>query len=504
MSRGVGAVPSCELSSAPEPRYRLSSTYRAGERLGCIVSSALARVCRSLESSASGSALLRAAGWLKEAIRGAASGSFLVRTFWPLARMALASYGSPLTVDTVLGLALAVACVAPTEAVFLAGAGAFALCLWDGVKRSGDGGPIWHLPGFGMVSAILAVFLFLVGATFSSVLPSKSLSNLVIWCFYLMFFFVAADRSQRGRLENVVWPFLTGATLTGLVGIYQKFSGWRPPKVWVDPSFQDEIIRVVGTFTNPVFFAEMLGLSLPLVIALLFSKEDWRDRLVLFGFAAVQGAGLILSSSRGAWLGFALSFCIMAVLYDWRLLPRGLALGLVGLFLAPQILIKRLLSAFSLTDSSNAYRIFIWRGSLAMLKANLLRGVGLGAESYSKVYPEYMIVQTPAPHAHSTFLQFLIEVGLLGFLAMASFFIIWLIDVLKVSLARSGKRGARPTEIVLLAGAVGAVGGNLLEGLVDYTWYSPRVTSVFWAIVGIAAGIATSKIREAQHGGRAK
>ena len=501
MTRGEGVVTGCGLSSVPEPRYWSSSTYRAGERLGRIVSSALGRVCRFLETAGSGSALLRAAGWLREAVCGMASGSYLVRVFWSAARMALASYGSPLTVDTLLGLALAVACIAPTEAVFLAAVVALALCLWDGVKRSREGGPIWYLPGFGTVTAIFGVFLFLVGATFSSVAPSKSASNLVIWLFYLLFFFVAADRSQRGRAENIVWPFLTGATLTGLVGIYQKFSGWRPPKVWVDPSFQGEIVRVVGTFTNPVFFAEMLGLSLPLVIALLLTKEDWRDRLVLFGFAAVQGAGLILSSSRGAWLGFALSFCIMAVLYDWRLLPRGLALGVVGLFLAPQIIIKRLLSAFSLTDSSNAYRIFIWRGSLAMLKDNLVRGVGLGAESYSKVYPEYMIVQTPAPHAHSTFLQFLIEVGLLGFLAMASFFVIWLIDVLTVSLARSGKRGARTTEIVLLAGAVSAVGGNLLEGLVDYTWYSPRVTSVFWAVVGIAAGIATSKIREAARSG---
>jgi putative inorganic carbon (HCO3(-)) transporter len=176
------------------------------------------------------------------------------------------------------------------------------------------------------------------------------------------------------------------------------------------------------------------------------------------------------------------------------MLPLGLAAGALGLAVAPPVLLKRLISSFSLTDSSNAYRVFIWRGSFAMLRDNLLRGIGLGAESFSKVYPEYMIIQTPAPHAHSTFLEFLIEVGLLGFLAMASVFIIWLYDAFKVISARKGKGSARWTEVAVLSATVAAVGGHMLQGIIDYTWYSPKVTAVFWAIVGIGAGVAAAKL----------
>jgi len=43
-----------------------------------------------------------------------------------------------------------------------------------------------------------------------------------------------------------------------------------------------------------------------------------------------------------------------------------------------------------------------------------------------------------------------------------------------------------------LAGVVAAVGGHMLQGFVEHTWYNPQVTVVFWAWVGMAAGISYS------------
>jgi len=175
------------------------------------------------------------------------------------------------------------------------------------------------------------------------------------------------------------------------------------------------------------------------------------------------------------------------------MLPLGLCAGAAGLFLAPDIILKRLLSSFSLADSSNAYRVSIWRGSLAMLKDFLFRGVGLGHEAFKKVYPEYQIVQTPTSHAHSTFLQFLIEVGLFGFLAMAVFFVIWLCDGFRKIISTKGPGRSRWSEIGLLAAGIAAVGGHVIEGIIDYTWFSPKITMAFWAVVGISAGMAAGK-----------
>ncbi|HHW27022.1 MAG TPA: hypothetical protein GXX23_06740 [Firmicutes bacterium] len=447
-----------------------------------------------------GSVIVRAANAVLGTWRNLAEGSLFVRLLWPYAKMVVVPFHGRVTVETALGLVLALACVVPTEIVMVMAAGVFVLFLWSRARdvRSGKSTVLWAFPGFGIVVSALVVLLFIVGATLSSVAPSLSLYNMVLWFFYFFAFFMAADASCRGRAENVVWPFLTGAAFSALVGFYQRLTGWTSPIAWVDDAFEETLVRVTGTFTNPIFFAEMMGLALPLSIALLLAKRDWRDRLVLLGFTGLQGLGLLLSSTRGAWLGFAFAFCVLAVTYDWRMLPVGLVAGAVGLAFAPEIFVQRLLSSFSLTDTSNAYRVSIWRGSISMLKEYLFRGVGLGAEAFEKIYPEHMIIQTPTPHSHSTFLQFLIEVGLLGFVAMAVFFLIWLYDSLRTVYGERGKWGARWAEVGIVSGAVAAVAGNLLHGVIDYTWYSPKVTVAFWVVVGVAAGVASAKLRKTE------
>ncbi len=486
--------------------YRASLTFRLasslGRRLSTCIIAAFAWADRCLEASLLYTAILNVA----ERLERITSGSLLVKWFWPYARMAVVPYGEKMTVETALGLVLALTCVAPTEIIMSAAAGVLVLMLWDRCRavRSAAGAEagsasIWVFPQFGTLASFGAVLIFIVGSTVSSVVPSWSVFNMVIWFLYFLMFLMAADASFRGRSVQVIWPFLTGAAFAGLVGVYQRLTGGIVmPSHWIDQAFEGDLVRVVGPFTNPIFFGEMMALALPLSLTLFFLKRDWRNRFVLLGFAGLQAIGLLLSSTRGAWLGFGISFCILAVLYDWRMLPFGAVVGALGLAVAPPVLIQRLVSTFSLTDSSNAYRISIWRGSLAIIREHLFRGIGLGAEVFRKVYPEYQIIQTPAPHTHSTYLEFLIEVGLLGFIAMACLMWLWLRDAFDAVLSQKGSPGNRWAKVGILAGCVAAVAGHMIHAFIDYTWYSPRVASVFWAIVGMGAGIASANLRRAK------
>lgn len=517
--------------------YRASLTYRLAESLGRRLSLWIMALFAWADRCLQESLLYRAVLSVAKRLGRVFSGSLLVKWFWPYARMAVGPYGEKMTVETALGLVLAAACVGPTEVIMLASLGVLVLTLWDrcravrlgvpaearpavGVQampgaRQGDGeavdsttrldlqssdiGSIWAFPEFGTLVSVGAVLIFIVGATITSAVPSLSVFNMVIWFLYFLMFLMATDASFRGRSVQVIWPFLTGAAFAGLVGVYQRLTGGIVmPSHWVDQAFEGDLVRVVGPFTNPIFFGEMMGLALPLTLALFLLKRDWRDRLVLMGFAGLQAIGLLLSSTRGAWVGFAVSFCVLAVLYSWKMIPLGAAVGVLGLSVAPPVLVQRLLSSFSLTDSSNAYRISIWRGSLAIIREHLFRGIGLGAEVFRKVYPEYQIIQTPTPHAHSTFLEFLIEVGILGFLAMACLFWLWLKDAFDAVLSQRGGSGSRWAKIGVLAGCIAAVSGHMVQGVIDYTWYSPRIASVFWAIMGMGAGIASHHLWRAK------
>lgn len=518
----VKAVPAREIEKASAV---FGMALRVSAQVSCALTALFAYLDRALWASVTGKVLSRA--WFLGEAWG--SGSFIVRKVWaplgwPLVRLVVAPWGERLEPETLLGLALAAACAFPTELTFMSLAAALCVTLWVRVKEARYGGAslkmgragigalgapdprprLWVFPEFGTTAAFALVFIFLLGATLASALPRASVVNFVIWCFYGLAFFMAADAAARGKAELVIWPFLSGATFSALVAVYQKVSGWVPPRSWLDKRFEEDIVRYVGTFTNPTFFAEMLGLALPLTVALLLRKRDWRDRSVLLAFAGIQGIGMLLSYSRGAWLGLIVSLAVLAVLCEKRMLIVGLIVGALLLSVAPPVLVDRLLSSFSLEDSSNSYRIFIWRGSVAMLRKYLFRGVGLGAEPFVHVYPEFMIVQTPAPHAHSLYLQMLIEIGLFGFLAMAWFFMVWGWDVLGVLFREQGGWAKRWQEIGALAGAFAAVAGHMLQGVIEHTWYNPRVTLAFWAVMGIASGLVLGKRMRARHDERSR
>ncbi|HHT85423.1 MAG: O-antigen ligase family protein [Bacillota bacterium] len=429
-------------------------------------------------------------------------------------KLLVASHGRHVTAGTFLGIVLGLGAFLPTEIQLVCFALFLFLYLWWrwGSKNSvvslrlgefpgpgeaprsagGSGnGRIWfHLP-FKVVLPLVVLFMFIAGAAVSSVIPRRSLMNLVLWCSYGLVFAAALDMSSRGEEDSIIWPFLTGVTLSSMIGIYQYLSGWQATRSsWLDEKFQDEITRVIGTFDNPTFFAEMIGLALPVTLALLIRNKSFLDKGILLVYAAIQGAALVLTWSRGAWLGFIASFALLAVLFDKRLMLVGLIAAMLAVIVAPPVLVERLLSSFSLEDSSNSYRVFIWRGSLALLREHIFRGVGLGADSFAQVYPEYMIIQTPAPHAHSTYLQMLIELGLCGFLAL-----IWLLLVcgwqsLRVLFTQKGVGFERWARVGVLSGVVAAVGGHMLQGLVEHTWYNPQITVVFWAWTGVAVGIS--------------
>ena len=148
---------------------------------------------------------------------------------------------------------------------------------------------------------------------------------------------------------------------------------------------------------------------------------------VFLCFAFCLGV-LLLTQSRGAWLGCALGIYSHMILKDrrflWMLLP------LVGVFL--YILFVRadgnLLQLLSLLDTSKEAtlpgRLEIWGKSLMILRDFPLTGIGLGA--FGEAYREYFasIVLPSASdvvhHAHNTLLSVAVEVGLPGVLVYAT------------------------------------------------------------------------------------
>ena len=378
------------------------------------------------------------------------------------------------------GAAVALAPLLPTMGVLAlcAGAlGAFAL-------RMGAEGPgaVVHTPLHRYVVLLAGIYLL---SALTSVTPGASLMpGLLTAVFMLLYTVLPGCLSRQGirRLLNLM--ALAGAAVA-LWGFYQALHPDQFRSVWTDTDmFSTLNFRVYSTLENPNVLGEYFLLALPLSAALTLGAETWRERLLGGGSCLMMAVCLVLTYSRGCYLGLLLAAAVFLVLLDARLLILGVAALLLSPLVLPEAVLQRLSSIGDLADTSTAYRFYIWRGTLSMLKDFWLCGLGPGSDAFSRVYNAYGY-DFLAPHAHNLFLQLICDGGIMG---LVTFLILCLgaFRMLCTALRREQDRLLRLVEI----GCVAALCGFLAESMTDYTFYNYRVLLLFFGVLGIGGAAA--------------
>ncbi len=179
-------------------------------------------------------------------------------------------------------------------------------------------------------------------------------------------------------------------------------------------------------FSNLIFQGVASGIAVLILFYYLMKRFD-RVFLVLL---LLNGAGVFVSESKGAYIGVTLLVLTMVLLKKKSLIP--VVIGIVFLtFIVPNP-IKRMFE-FSLTkDPYAANRLDIWKMSAVMFKDNFLWGVG--PDNFSTVSKRYNFKQEQGPanyfkrplRPHNDYLKFLTETGLPGlfFLLLLSWVLI--------------------------------------------------------------------------------
>ena len=298
--------------------------------------------------------------------------------------------------------------------------------------------------GFG---SIFIPFLALYGAMLVSVLQASSLEHslkeLLKWGEVLLLYLILRTSLGEKEIPWVVGGLLLAGLVEGLVGVYQFFTRAGPEHFVVMGRF----MRAYGHFMQPNPFGGYMGLVVPLALALglgLFSDGEipWRLRLGLalscLSLALLTGMALVMSWSRGAWLGATAAVACVVMLVDKRI---ALALGILALAL---ILLVRLplqpflarfqeltiwpgredLRTIEITDENYAVveRLAHWDAAIRMWGDHLWFGVGIG--NYEPVYSAYALPRWPEPlgHAHNYYLNIAAETGLLG---LGAYLLFW-------------------------------------------------------------------------------
>lgn len=325
---------------------------------------------------------------------------------------------------------------------------------------------------------------FYLAATFLSVTPEGSLQpGLLFVCFTLFALVVENALTERNITVFFTQALVVSAAAVALIGIGQYVLGVGGEASWLDSEmFTGVTTRVYSTLQNPNMLAEYLVLILPLGGALLLSARDNGTRLWWLICCGLITLSLLLTFSRGGWLGAMIAAVIFVLILQPRLILLAPAALAALYFLLPDSIIARFTSIGNLGDSSTSYRVSIWLGSLAMIKDYWLCGIGPGTEAFNLVYPAYGYAAANAQHSHNLLLQLISDASvwalLLFLLAIFAF-----ARQMCVSVSRCKDWRARLFPAAALAGVM----GFLAQGMTDYSFYNYRVTLVFWAVLGLGA-----------------
>ena len=326
------------------------------------------------------------------------------------------------------------------------------------------------------------IFCFVIVVIVSAVTSFSTVESykigLLITAFVLFYFIFINTVDSKEQLLFYLGVFVLSGTLSALYGLYQYFFGDIYSQEWLDGEMFEEIkMRVYSTFSNPNVFGEYLLLVIPFSAVLCLNSKTWFGKLFWLGNCGVLMLALVLTFSRGCWLGIIFSLFILAILIDKRLIWLAVFALIISPFVLPTAIIERFLSIGNMADTSTSYRVYIWLGTIAMLKDFFWCGIGLGTTSFNLVYPLYAYNEVVAPHSHSLYLQLFVEYGLIGFIVFAcimyNFYKEQFISYVK-------------TKNYISIASIAAMSGFLLQSATDYTWYNYRVVLIFWMVIAIA------------------
>jgi O-antigen ligase len=296
------------------------------------------------------------------------------------------------------------------------------------------------------------------------------------WVEFAALYLVATQILNRRSAAWTLSALLVAGVAQAVVGAYQFFYQ-AGPEAFI---LQGRFLRAYGSFAQPNPYAGYLGYLFPVAASLTLSALGrWREtrHAIHLALAAACGVttgallmGITMSWSRGSWLGviaggvaiIALRSRRNAALVIGTLVALALLVSAFGTGWLPRIISSRVgdLGHYAnapdparteITDANFAVleRLAHWQAGQKMFADHPWLGVGIG--NYGAVYEDYALPHwyLALGHAHNIYINFLAEIGVIGFAAFMAF---WL------GAAWLAWRTARQTDSYASALGIGVLG----------------------------------------------
>ena len=339
----------------------------------------------------------------------------------------------------------------------------------------------------------LAIFSFVIGMSHAGLQIAIVRRFAEILLAIATYFVIVNVVNTRARLSRVMRFIIIAGTVSAGLGIvfyflphditirvlsllrYVKYPDGPGVLRFINDDTEGTL-RAVSTSVDPNVLGGLMILMAGLTAPQVFSSRPILPRWFIFTAAGAMFLCLVLTFSRGAFLGFGVSLVLIAFVKYRRLIPI-LAIGIIVFWFIPitQEYIAHLLDAFAGADRATQMRLGEYKDAFELISRYPIFGVGfLGSpdlDTYIGVSSVYLLMAE--------------QMGLVGVAAFLITLGIFFWNALQAWLD-----GLRDDVLLspILLGVCAALIGAMTAGVVDHYFFNldfPHSVTLFWIYVGL-------------------
>ena len=207
-----------------------------------------------------------------------------------------------------------------------------------------------------------------------------------------------------------------------------------------------------------------------LAVSLSLAKRPDLKRWMFILLSVLLGGSLVLTFSRGAWLGFLCGLMLMLILSKRYKTSLLFFIVFMAVFLSFPDVRERI--AYTLRPEGDSLRRPVWEASFQMIRIHPFIGNGIGTfmDQCNRLLPARMT------YAHNCYLQMWVETGIFSLVAFLLFL---------GTLLFRGVRAYLKDQDPILLGILCGIFGFLIHSFFDTQFYSLRLAYLFWFLLGL-------------------
>jgi O-antigen ligase len=301
----------------------------------------------------------------------------------------------------------------------------------------------------------------------------------------IIFFLLVNHIKDEERAATYSFILVLAATVMAAYGLTQS--------VAAGASF-----RVHGTMSIYMTFAGILMLSSLLVSAQLLFLPRGRWLWGLVGSLTVLVAALVMTHTRGAWMGFAAGGVFAMGCRQKRLLLALPAVAVVIFLASPEPVRARIRSIVDPQDVTARERLYMWGSGVRIIWDHPWTGIGING--VKGVYPAYKhpdAVRDQRGHLHNNLLQIAAERGLLG---IACWLWIWVAFYRQAWEVYRGLSPHNRRGLALVVGSLAGVTGFHVAGLFEFTFGDAEVIMLVYVLMALPYVVMRAERKARVHG----